>query len=176
MLLKLLAACGLEPLTRKTLCFRPDLGKLTRRGTWALCRIAARNGTPCSQIVPDSATRQSLPSTKVSVICGLRVKRSSFQFRQRRSIHPLDLPVDRAEPVKRSRPTGLFRNEPDPAFYGPQDFIESVLLNRVVRPEPNMPTVRATSQPGFRLDFKRDVVEGAKMLKDDFDVDMKVAG
>jgi hypothetical protein len=39
-----------------------------------------------------------------------------------------------------------------------------------------MPTVRATSQPGFRLDFERDVVESSKMLKDDFEVDMKIAG
>jgi len=39
-----------------------------------------------------------------------------------------------------------------------------------------MPAVRTTSQPGFRFDFERDVVEGSKMLKNDFEVDMKVAG
>src|SRR5262249_46238068 len=57
-------------------------------------------------------------------------------------------PSTRIGPVKRSRPPRLFRNEADPAVYGPQDFSESVLLNRVVRPEPDLPTVRATSQPG----------------------------
>src|SRR5262249_20228523 len=116
MLLKLLAACGLEPLTRKTLCFRPDLGKLTRRGTWALCRIAARNGTPCSRIVPDSATRQSSQHEGFGYPRAAREKiEASSSGKGARYIRST-FPSIRAEPMKRSRPPRLFRNEPDPAF------------------------------------------------------------
>lgn len=53
---------------------------------------------------------------------------------------------------------------------------ESVLLNVAVKPELDVPAVRTTSQPRFRLDLERDVVAGGKILKDDFEIDMKIAG
>ncbi len=39
-----------------------------------------------------------------------------------------------------------------------------------------MPAVRVIGQPGGRLNLESDPLEGAEILEDDLEVDMKIAG
>src|SRR5215467_9186697 len=91
--------------------------------------VAAQNGTDRAfGFCPTSATRQSLskhqgfsyPRAACEKIEASSSGKGAGQIRSTFS-------STGAGPVKRSPPPGLFRNVPDPVFYGPQDLSESVL-------------------------------------------------
>jgi hypothetical protein len=73
-------------------------------------------------------------------------------------------------------PPGRRHIEPDPRFYGTDNFTKPVQRKVCAGPEQDMSAVWVIGQLGLWFDLERDLVEGAETLEDDFEVDVKVAG